>query len=71
MIEIDNLTKIYKLSKKQMQKEKTKETVKVAVKNVSLKAAMERFTAFWARMEPERLQHCAVWRHFLILRKDV
>ena len=38
MIEIDNLTKIYKLSKKQMQKEKTKETVKIAVENVSLKA---------------------------------
>ena len=38
MIEINNLTKIYKLTRKQMQKEKTKETMKVAVENVSLKA---------------------------------
>ena len=38
MIEIDNLTKIYKLTKKQMQKEKTKESMKVAVEGVSLRA---------------------------------
>ncbi len=38
MIEINNLTKIYKLSRKQMQKEKTKDIMKVAVENVSLKA---------------------------------
>lgn len=38
MIEINNLTKTYKLSKKQMQKMKTKATAKTAVENVSLKA---------------------------------
>lgn len=38
MICIENLTKIYKLSKKQMQKEKTKNTTKIAVSGVSLKA---------------------------------
>lgn len=38
MIEINNLTKIYKLSKKQMSKLKTKKNVKVAVDNVSFKA---------------------------------
>ena len=38
MIEIDNLVKIYKLSKKQMAKEKLKEGRKVAVNGVSFKA---------------------------------
>lgn len=35
MIQVENLTKIYKLSKKQMQKEKTKNNTKIAVDNVS------------------------------------
>lgn len=38
MIEINNLTKIYKLSKRQMQKAKTKKSTKIAVDNVSFKA---------------------------------
>ncbi|MGN0375562.1 MAG: ABC transporter ATP-binding protein [Butyrivibrio sp.] len=38
MICIENLTKVYKLSKRQMQKEKTKKNTKVAVSNVSLTA---------------------------------
>lgn len=38
MIEINNLTKVYKLSKKQMQKQKTKSNVKKAVDNVSIQA---------------------------------
>lgn len=39
MIEINNLTKIYKLSKKQMQEQKTKKNMKKAVDQVSLTAA--------------------------------
>lgn len=38
MIEINNLTKIYKLSKKQMQEQKTKKNMKKAVDHVSLTA---------------------------------
>lgn len=38
MIEINNLTKIYKLNKKQMKEAKTKKNIKVAVSNVSLSA---------------------------------
>lgn len=38
MVCIENLTKIYKLSKAQMKKEKTKKTTKTAVSNVSLTA---------------------------------
>lgn len=38
MVEIKNLTKIYKLSKKQMQQEKTKKNKKIAVDDVSLEA---------------------------------
>lgn len=38
MIEINNLTKIYKLSKRQMQKAKTKKSTKIAVDSVSFKA---------------------------------
>ena len=38
MIEINNLTKIYKLSKNQMKKAKTKSDTKVAVQNVSFSA---------------------------------
>lgn len=39
MIEVNNLTKVYKLSKKQMAKQKTKENIKVAVDGVSFKAS--------------------------------
>ncbi|BCN28975.1 ABC transporter ATP-binding protein [Anaeromicropila herbilytica] len=39
MIEINNLTKVYKLSKKQMQEQKTKKNMKKAVDGVSLKAS--------------------------------
>lgn len=38
MIEINNLTKIYKLSKKQMQEQKTKKNMKKAADNISLTA---------------------------------
>lgn len=38
MIKIDNLTKIYKLSKKQMQEQKTKKNMKTAVTKLSLAA---------------------------------
>ena len=38
MIEIRNLTKIYKLNKKQMAESKTKNPLKTAVDNLSLKA---------------------------------
>lgn len=38
MIEIQNLTKVYKLSKRQMAKQRTKKNSKTAVKNVSLQA---------------------------------
>lgn len=38
MIEINNLTKIYKLSKKQMQEQKTKKSMKKAADNISLTA---------------------------------
>ncbi len=38
MIEINNLTKVYKLSKRQMAKQKTKKNSKVAVNNVSITA---------------------------------
>lgn len=38
MIEINNLTKIYKLSKKQMQEQKTKKNMKKAAENISLTA---------------------------------
>lgn len=38
MIEINNLTKIYKISKKKMQKEKIKSNTKVAVDNLSFTA---------------------------------
>lgn len=38
MIEINNLTKIYKLSKKQMQEQKTKKNLKKAADNISLTA---------------------------------
>lgn len=38
MIEIQNLTKVYKLSKKQMAKQKTKKNSKIAVQNLSLRA---------------------------------
>lgn len=38
MIEIQNVTKIYKLNRKQMEEQKTKSAMKVAVKNVSLSA---------------------------------
>jgi sodium transport system ATP-binding protein len=37
MIEIKNLTKVFKLNKKQMQEEKTKDSSKIAVDNLSLK----------------------------------
>lgn len=39
MICVENLTKIYKLSQQQMKKEKTKESSKTAVKDVSLTAS--------------------------------
>ncbi len=39
MIEVNNLSKVYKLSKAECQKLKTKETIKQAVDNVSFKAA--------------------------------
>ncbi|MDD5948728.1 MAG: ABC transporter ATP-binding protein [Lachnospiraceae bacterium] len=38
MIEVNNITKIYKLSKKQMQQQKTKKNRKVAVRDVSFTA---------------------------------
>lgn len=38
MIEINELSKVYKLSKKQMQEQKTKKNMKKAVDNISLKA---------------------------------
>lgn len=38
MIEVNNLTKIYKLSKRQMQQQKTKKNLKTAVNNVSFHA---------------------------------
>ncbi len=38
MIEVNGLTKIYKLNKKKMQELKTKDTTKTAVNNVSIKA---------------------------------
>lgn len=38
MIEIQNVTKIYKLNRKQMEEQKTKSSTKVAVRNVSLTA---------------------------------
>lgn len=38
MIEINNLTKVYKLTTRQMQKQKTKNSIKVAVNELSLKA---------------------------------
>lgn len=38
MIEINNLTKIYKLSKKQMQKAKSKKNTKIAVDGISFEA---------------------------------
>ena len=38
MIRIENLTKVYKLSKRQMQKQKTKLSTKIAVNDVSLTA---------------------------------
>jgi sodium transport system ATP-binding protein len=38
MLEIKNLTKIYKLSNKQMQQAKTKKNTKIAVENISLSA---------------------------------
>lgn len=38
MIEISNLTKVYKLSKKQMAEQKTKKNMKKAVENVCVKA---------------------------------
>lgn len=38
MIEIQNVTKIYKLNKKQMEEQKSKSSMKVAVKNVSFTA---------------------------------
>lgn len=38
MIEINNLTKVYKLSKKQMLEQKTKKNIKKAVDNVSITA---------------------------------
>lgn len=38
MIQVDNLTKVYKLNKKQMQEAKTKNSSKIAVKNVSFEA---------------------------------
>ncbi len=38
MIEIKDLTKVYKLSKKQMAEQKTKKNMKKAVDNVSLTA---------------------------------
>ena len=38
MIEIKNLTKVYKLNARQMQKAKTKERTKIAVNNVSIVA---------------------------------
>ncbi len=38
MIEIQNVTKIYKLNRKQMEEQKTKSSTKVAVRNVSLMA---------------------------------
>ncbi len=38
MIEINNLTKIYKLSKKQMAEQKTKKNMKLAVNDISLSA---------------------------------
>ena len=38
MIEVKNLTKIYKLNKKQMAEQKTKDSIKKAVDNVTLTA---------------------------------
>lgn len=38
MIQVNNLTKIYKLSKKQMAKEKVKKNTKMAVNNISFEA---------------------------------
>lgn len=38
MIEVINLTKVYKLSKKQMLKEKTRDNIKYAVKDISFEA---------------------------------
>lgn len=38
MIKIDNLTKIYKLTKRQMQEQKTKKNMKIAVEQVSFQA---------------------------------
>lgn len=62
MIEIKNLTKIYKLNKKQMKESKTKNSKKVAVNNLSLKAEKGKSTGCLDQTVRERQRRCAVSR---------
>ncbi len=61
MIEIKNLTKIYKLNKKQMKESKTTNPVKTAVNDLSLTAKPgERYTACWDQTARGRQRRCGV-----------
>ena len=62
MIEIKNLTKIYKLNKKQMKESKTKSSRKVAVDDVSLRAKKGESTDCLDRMGQERQRRFAALR---------
>lgn len=61
MIEIKNLTKTYKLNKKQMKESRTTNPIKTAVNALTLTAKKVRFMAFWDPMEQGRRLRCAVF----------
>lgn len=63
MIEIKHLTKVYKLNKKQMAESKTKNPLKTAVDDLSLKAEEGRSMGFWVPTARERLRLSGVLPH--------
>ena len=56
MIEINNLTKIYRLGSRQMRKEKVTTSTRVAVSDVSLRADKGEILDYWGLMEQARQQ---------------
>lgn len=57
MIEIKNLTKVYKLSSKMKKELKTNDDKKIAVNNLSLSIKDGKFLDYWEPMELGKLLH--------------
>lgn len=61
MIEIKNLTKTYKLNKKQMKESRTTNPIKTAVNDLTLTARKGEIYGLWDLMEQGRRLRCAVF----------